>query len=319
MKAMILDSNNDFLWTDVETPTPKKGEVLIQIHAAGVNRADLLQKDGTYPSPEGCPPWCGLEAAGIVEKVGEGCTKLKVGDRVCTLLGGGGYSEYCTVSEGMCMKLPEKMTFEEGACIPEAYATAYLNLKYEGALKEGETVLIHAGASGVGIAATQIAKLMGARVVVTVRSDEKAQAIKNLGADRIVNSKKENLDEVFEQEKVNMVLDCVAGADLGRHFAMLERFGRWVMIATLAGTETTIDLRALLGKRLKLIGSTLRSRTVAEKNEIMAELEEKILPRITEGTFKPLIYARFPLENADKAQEVLRANKNVGKVILNVR
>ena len=131
MKAMILDSNNDFLWTDVETPTPKKGEVLIQIHAAGVNRADLLQKDGTYPSPEGCPPWCGLEAAGIVEKVGEGCTKLKVGDRVCTLLGGGGYSEYCTVSEGMCMKLPEKMTFEEGACIPEAYAAAYLNLKYE--------------------------------------------------------------------------------------------------------------------------------------------------------------------------------------------
>ena len=152
---------------------------------------------------------------------------------------------------------------------------------------------------------------MGARVVVTVRSDEKAQAIKDLGADRIVNSKKENLDEVFEQEKVNMVLDCVAGADLGRHFAMLERFGRWVMIATLAGTETTIDLRALLGKRLKLIGSTLRSRTVAEKNEI--------IPRITEGTFKPLIYARFPLENADKAQEVLRANKNVGKVILNVR
>ena len=162
MKAMILDASNDFLWTDVEKPTPSSKEVLIKVHNAGVNRADLLQKDGTYPSPEGCPPWCGLEVSGEVEKVGADCTRLKVGDRVCALLGGGGYSEYAAVSEGMCMKLPDGMTFEQGACIPEAYATAYLNLVHEADLKKGETIVIFAGASGVGIAATQIAKLMGA-------------------------------------------------------------------------------------------------------------------------------------------------------------
>ncbi len=316
MKAMILDASNDFLWTDVEKPTPSSKEVLIKVHNAGVNRADLLQKDGTYPSPEGCPPWCGLEVSGEVEKVGADCTRLKVGDRVCALLGGGGYSEYAAVSEGMCMKLPDGMTFEQGACIPEAYATAYLNLVHEADLKKGETIVIFAGASGVGIAATQIAKLMGARVVVTVRSDAKAEAIKNIGADRIVNTKKEDLGKVFEEESVNVVLDCVAGADLGKHFAQMARLGRWVMIATLAGVETTINLRALLGKRLKLIGSTLRSRTVDEKNAVMAELEKKVLPSIADGTVKPLVYARFPLENADKAQEVLRRNENVGKVIL---
>lgn len=318
MYAMILDENNDFLWAEVEKPTPKSGEVLIKVKTAGINRADLLQKDGTYPSPEGCPPWCGLEVSGVVEALGENCSKLAVGDRVCSLLGGGGYSEYVTVSEGMCMKLPEKMSFDEGACIPEAYATAYLNLVHEANLKSGETILIHAGASGVGIVATQIAKLLGARVVVTVRSDDKAEKIKNLGADRIVNSKKEDLDKVFEEEKINVVLDCVAGADLGKHFAQMERFGRWIMIATLAGVETTINLRALLGKRLKLIGSTLRSRTVEEKNAVMGELEEKILPHIAEGKFKPLIYAEFPLKDAPLAQEVLRRNENVGKVILKV-
>ena len=318
MKAMILDKNSDFLWTDVEKPTPQAKEVLIKVHNAGVNRADLLQKDGTYPSPEGCPPWCGLEVAGEIEAVGSECTRLKVGDRVCALLGGGGYSEYAAVSEGMCMKLPEGMSYEQGACIPEAYATAYLNLEHEAKLQKGETILIFAGASGVGIAATQIAKIMGARVVVTVRSDDKAEAIREVGADRIVNTKKEDLDKVFEEENVNVVLDCVAGADLGKHFAQMARLGRWIMIATLAGVETTINLRALLGKRLKLIGSTLRSRTVDEKNAVMAELEKKVLPSIADGTVKPLVYARFPLENADKAQEVLRRNEIVGKVILEV-
>ncbi len=319
MRAVLIEPDKSLKLSEVPDPVVGEEDILIRVCAAGVNRADLLQREGTYPSPAGCPEWMGLEVSGVIEKMGKVAAKksgFTIGDEVCALMGGGGYAEYVCVKYDMALPLPKGFDFIHGACIPEVYCTAYLNLVHEAGLQKGETLLVFAGASGVGIAATQIAKAMGAKVIATVRSDEKAEAIRRFGADIIVNTNKESIDEVFEKNPVNVVLDCVGGEQLGRCFTKMARRGRWIMIATLGGKQASIDLGALLSGGFCLKGSTLRSRTPEFKAQILKEVCEKLYPYFENGAVLPDVYATFPFEKVEEAQSVLYANKNIGKVIL---
>ena len=287
MKAMLIDKDKNMVWSDVEKPAPGDDEILIKIYAAALNRADLLQRNGTYPSPKGWPEWMGLEVSGVIEDMGSTAKKesgRKIGDKVCALLGGGGYAEYVCAPYGMVMKIPENLSFEEAASLPEAYATCYLNLFYEGHLKEGQTAFIPAGASGLASVAIPMAKAFGARVITSVLSDEIADKIKNLGADIIINSSKQSVSEVLKIEKknghpVNMAMDCLCGKELGESLPHMADGGYWVIISTLAGTETNIKLRPILTKGLHIVGSMLRKRSSDEKSQLLQELDRKALAK----------------------------------------
>ncbi|MBO5958943.1 MAG: NAD(P)H-quinone oxidoreductase [Lentisphaeria bacterium] len=316
MKAMILDDKLNFLWTDVPDPLRKPDEVLIRVKAAAVNRADLMQKDGKYASPPDWPQWCGLEAAGEVVEAPEN-SGFKPGDAVCALLGGGGYSELVTVPAGMVIPVPEGLSFVEAATLPEVWCTVYLNLMFEaGGIKEGDVFYIQAAASGVGLAAIQLAKLYGAKVIATVGTDEKADFVRNLGADIVVNYKKDDILPVLTENPPDIALDCIAGAKMGECFKQMKFSGRWIMIASMAGGATAIDLETVWRKRLKLIGSTLRSRTSEEKSRIMAALKNELSPLFSERKLISNIHAVFPIQDVEAAHAVLRRSENVGKVVL---
>lgn len=319
MHAMLTDSSRNLVWTEVPDPVLREDEVLVRVAAAGVNRADLLQRDGLYPSPEGWPEWMGLEIAGVVERLGAEAARhspFRVGDPVCALLGGGGYAEYAAVPYDLLLPVPRGFTLEEAAAVPEVYATAYLNLFLEGHLQRGETLLVHAAASGVGIAALQLGKAAGAQVLATVRSDEKACALRDHGADVILNSRREDVRDLFDAYAVDVVLDPVGGPLLGECFANLAPFGRWIVIATLGGDRSEIDLRALYVKRLRLLGSTLRSRTRKEKAALLRLLVETVFPHFERRDFGPVLYQALPLAEAEAAHRILERNENVGKVVL---
>ena len=326
MKAMLVDKNQRLILSEVEKPAPKQDEILIKVCAAALNRADLLQKKGSYPSPQGWPEWPGLEVSGIIEDMGENAKSksgMKTGDKVCALLGGGGYAEYVCAPSGMVMRMPQNLSFEEAASLPEAYATCYLNLFHEGHLKQGQTVFIPAGASGLASVAIPMAKAVGAKVITSVLSNEKAQKIKNLGADIIINSAKQNVSEILEElEKlgtpVNVAMDCLCGSELGECLPYMAQGGYWVIISTLAGAETNIKLRPVLTKGLHIVGSMLRKRSSEEKAALLAEMSEKFWPKLESGEIKPSVYKVLPLENANEAQEILENNENVGKVVLRV-
>ena len=315
MKAVLIDSEHRLNWSEVPDPVWKPGFVVIQVKAAGVNRADLLQAAGKYPPPPGWPDWPGLECSGIVVKASPD-SRWKVGDKVCALLGGGGYAEKVLVPEGMVLPLPEGCSFTEAACLPEVYTTAMLNLVFLGGLKKGETVFVQAGASGLGIAAIQIAGLVGAKVVTTVGSPEKAEAAKKIGADVVINRRTENVEAVLMQNPLDVALDCAGGALLGKCLNAMNPGGRWILVATLGGETTEVPLRVLLKKHLKLIGSTLRSRSDAEKSEILRQLVELVWPKVAEGKIRPLIDRIFPMEKAAEAHQILAQQKNIGKVVL---
>lgn len=319
MRSIQIGRNRALFVQQTANPVMKEDELLIRVHAAGVNRADLLQREGTYPSPQGCPPWMGLEISGTVEKMGEKAKEksaFHVGDRVCALLGGGGYAEYAAVKWDMVLPLPSNFDFVQGACIPEAYSTAYLNLVHEASLQKGETLLVFAAASGVGIAATQVAKAMGATVIAAVRSEEKAKQIQKIGADRIVNTSQVKIEDLMSTCPVDVVLDCVGGEQLGRCFTRMARGGRWILIATLGGKNASIDLGALLSGGFCLKGSTLRSRTPAFKASVLARVRECLYLYFESGEIQPIVYRTFPFEKAEEAHEVLYANRNIGKVVL---
>lgn len=318
MYAMLVDENRSMHWTEVADPVPKEGEILLEIHAAALNRADLLQRAGKYPPPPGWPEWMGLEAAGIVLSAPAG-SRWKAGDKVCALLGGGGYAEKIAVPEEMVMPIPAGCTMEEAASLPETFATAYLNLVMEAGLAAGETVFIQAGASGLGIAAIQTAKAFGARVVTTVSSTEKAEAVRALGADIVVNRKTDDLGKVLDETPVDVVLDCVGGPGLGKHLEKLAPGGRWILVSTLGGEHTEIALRPILKRGLRLIGSTLRSRPTAMKGRILSALTERIWPEIEAGRIRPVICRTFPVRAAEEAHAVLERGENIGKVVLTVR
>lgn len=324
MKAMLIDDNKKLVWSEVPDPVIKDDEVLVEIHAAALNRADLLQRQGKYPSPAGCPEWMGLEVAGVIVKKGPAVTNWQVGDRVCALLGGGGYAEYVAVKYDMLMPIPKGLTMEEAAAIPEAYATSYLNLFIEGHLEAGQTAFIPAGASGLASVAIPMAKAFGARVITSVLSDEIAEKIKPLGADVIINSTKENTDEILRAEEergtpVNVSMDCLSGEMLGKSLPYMARGGYWVVISTLAGVETSVLLRPLLTKGLHLVGSMLRNRTPEFKAYILSQLVEKVFPKIECGEIKPSIYKVLPMAQAEEAHAILERSENVGKVVLRVK
>ena len=323
MKAILVDGNKNLVWSEVADPVIRPDEVLVRICAAALNRADLLQRQGKYPSPAGCPEWMGLEIAGVIEAVGAEVTAWQVGDRVCALLGGGGYAEYVAVKQDMLMPVPKGLSLVEAAALPEAYATSYLNLFIEGHLKAGQTAFIPAGASGLASVAIPMAKAFGARVITSVLSDEIAEKIKPLGADVIINSTTQCVEEVLKAEEengtpVSVSMDCLSGETLGKSLPYMARGGYWVVISTLAGTETTVPLRPLLTKGLHLVGSMLRNRTPAFKAYILSELVKNVWPKIESGAIKPSIYRVLPITEAEAAHGILERCENVGKVVLQV-
>lgn len=323
MKAMLTDENRRFVWSDVPDPVVKARDVLVKIEAAALNRADLLQREGKYPSPPGCPPWMGLEIAGEVVKTGKSVSKWQAGDKVCALLGGGGYAEYASVAENMLMPVPKGLTMEQAAALPEAFATSYLNLFMEGHLKEGQTVYIPAGASGLASAAIPLAKSFGAMVITSVLSDEIAEKIAPLGADVVINSSRKNpadcLREYAESgHPVNVAMDCLSGASLGECLPYMAPGGYWVVISTLAGTTTEIPLRALLTKGLHITGSMLRKRTPAFKATVLERLVRYVWPKIEAGEIRPAVYKVLPMSEVEKAHALLEKGENIGKVVLKI-
>lgn len=326
MKAMLVDENKNLVWSEVADPQIKADEVLVKIYAAALNRADLLQRQGKYPSPAGCPEWMGLEIAGEIIEIGSEVainSDWKIGDRVCALLGGGGYAQYVAVKYDMLMPIPKGLSMVEAAALPEAYATSYLNLFIEGHLEAGQTAFIPAGASGLASVAIPMAKAFGARVITSVLSDEIAEKIKPLGADIIINSTTQDVAGILEQEEkggypVNVSMDCLCGETLGKSLPFMARGGYWIVISTLAGIETKVLLRPLLTKGLHLVGSMLRNRTPRFKAYILSELVKNVWPKIESGEIKPFIYKVFPIEQAEDAHGILERGENVGKVVLTV-
>lgn len=321
MKAMLVDENKNLVWSEVPYPQMGDDEVIVKIYAAALNRADLLQRQGKYPSPAGCPPWMGLEISGEIIELGKNVTNYKLGDKVCALLGGGGYAEYVSVKYDMLMPIPKGLSMVEAAALPEAYATSYLNLFIEGHLEAGKTAFIPAGASGLASVAIPMAKAFGARVITSVLSDEIREKIKPLGADVIINSTTESVEEVLKAEEecgtpVFVSMDCLSGETLGKSLPYMARGGYWIVISTLAGIETTVQLRPLLTKGLHLVGSMLRNRTPEFKAYILSELVKNVWPKIEDGTIKPSIYKVLSMEKAIEAHAILERGENIGKVVL---
>ena len=326
MKAILVNDDKSLRWDNVPDPIIKEDEILVKIEAAALNRADLMQREGDYPPPAGCPEWMGLEIAGTIVEVGKAaaeCSDWKIGDKACALLGGGGYAEYVSVKYDMLMPVPGNCSMVEAAAIPEAFATAYLNLFIEGKIKEGNTLLMNAGASGLASVIIPMAKAFGVRVITTVLTDEIAQKITHLGADRIVVTTKEDISLVLKEEleaghSVDVAIDCLGGEIMGKCIHYLTHGARWIMIAALAGTKTEIDLKNIYVRNVRIIGSTLRSRTPAVKAEILAGIVRDVYPKIEAGLVKPTIHSVLPIQEAEAAHDILYRGKNVGKVVLTV-
>lgn len=324
MKAILVNEDKSLRWDTVPDPILAEDEVLVKVEAAALNRADLMQREGDYPPPIGCPEWMGLEVAGEIVEMSEGAKAkgaYKLGDKVCALLGGGGYAEMVAVKYDMCMPVPKGCSTVEAAAIPEAFATAYLKLFVEGRAKAGDTLLMQAGASGLASVVIPMAKAFGLRVITSVITDP--EAIAHLGADLVVDTRKESLPEVLKREEeagraVDIAIDCLGGQNLGDCLPYVKYGCRWIVIAALAGSETTIDLKNIYKKNIRIIGSTLRSRTPEMKAEILASLVKEVYPKIEAGLVKPTIHAVLPITEAEAAQDILYKGQNVGKVVLTV-
>lgn len=326
MKAILINDDKSLRWDDVPNPILGDEDCLIKIEAAALNRADLMQREGDYPPPAGCPEWMGLEIAGTIVEIADGAKKKsnwKIGDKVCALLGGGGYAEYANVKYDMLMPVPKNCSMVEAAAIPEAFATAYLNLFIEGNIKAGDTLLMNAGASGLASVIIPMAKAFGIRVITTVLTQEIANSIKHLNADRVVVTTKEDIVEVLKEElenghPVDVAIDCLGGEIMGKCIHFLKHGARWIMIAALAGTNTEIDLKNIYVRNVRIIGSTLRSRTPEVKAQILAELVENVWPKVESGEVKPTIYKVLPITDAEAAHDILYKGQNIGKVVLTV-
>ena len=326
MKAILVNDDKSLRWDNVPDPIMGIDEVLVKIEAAALNRADLMQREGDYPPPAGCPEWMGLEIAGEIVAIGEEAKQkstYKVGDKVCALLGGGGYAEYVNVKYDMLMPVPKGCSITEAAAIPEAFATAYLNLFIEGGIKEGNTLLMNAGASGLASVIIPMAKSFGIRVITTVLTREIANNILHLGADRVVVTTEEDISEVLKEEfenghSVDVAIDCLGGEIMGRCLHYLTHGARWIMIASLAGRITEIDLKNIYVRNVRIIGSTLRSRTPEMKAQILRGIVRDVYPKIESGEVKPTIYKMLPIREAEAAHDILYRGENIGKVVLTI-
>ena len=325
MKAILVNEDRSLRWDEVPNPVLKEDEVLIKVEYAALNRADLMQREGDYPPPEGCPEWMGLEVSGEIVEMTEGAkakSNYKIGDKVCALLGGGGYAEFVSVRYDMCMPVPKNCTMAEAAAIPEAFATAYLKLFIEGHAKAGDTLLMQAGASGLASVIIPMAKAFGLRVITTVISDPKN--IQHLGADLVVDTREQNLPEILKKEEkegraVDIAIDCLGGQNLGDCLPYVKYGCRWIVIAALAGANTTIDLKTIYKKNIRIIGSTLRSRTPEMKAEILSKLVDEVWEKVADGEIKPTVYKELPITEAEEAHDILYRGENIGKVVLKVQ
>ena len=313
MRAILVEDDHSLRLGEVPSPTRGPNDLRIHVRATSVNRADLLQRAGRYPPPPGASEILGLECAGVVSEVGANVRGWAVGDRAMALLAGGGYAEEVVVDAGSAMHVPDSLSDEEAAAVPEVFLTAFLNLFLLARLQEGESVLIHGGGSGVGTAATTLAKLAGARVLVTAGSAAKCEQCLAHGADVAINYREE--DFVERARGVNVILDHIGARYLPRDLEALATDGRIVIIGSMGGERMAeIDVVKLLGKRAQVIGSTLRSRSVADKAAIVAAFVERFLPRV-----RPVVHAVLPLERAEEAHALMESSEHFGKIVLGVR
>ena len=301
-------------------PRPQNDEVLIRVAAAGVNRPDVMQRKGAYPPPPGAPETPGLEIAGRIVAKGPAATRFAVGDEVAALVPGGGYAEFCLVAEPNAMAIPAGLTVIEAGAVPETFMTVWTNVFDRAALKEGETLLVHGGSSGIGTTAIMLATALRSRVFATAGSDEKCRACEKLGADIAINYRTDDFvartAEATGGRGVDVILDMVGGDYVPRNIAAAARGGRIVSIATQRGAKAEVDILAIMVKRLTLTGSTLRPRSVAEKAEICRSLEREVWPLITAGLVKPQIFKTFPLAAAAEAHALMESGAHIGKLVL---
>jgi putative PIG3 family NAD(P)H quinone oxidoreductase len=324
MRAVAIDRPgpaNVLQLVDVPVPEPRDGEVLVRVAAAGVNRPDVLQRQGKYPLPPDADPLPGLEIAGHVVAAGSDAGHIAVGDRVMALAHGGGYAEYCRVPASHCLPVPSTLSLTEAAAIPETYFTVWYNVFRRAALKAGETLLVHGGSSGIGTTAIQLAVARGSRVITTAGSDEKCRFCESLGAEAI-NYRRDDwpasVVQRTDERGVDVVLDMVAGSYLQKNIDVLARDGRYAIIAFLQGPVAELNLRRIVTHRLTVTGSTLRPQSVAEKAGIAAELAAEVLPLLESGAIRPIVYKIFPLADVRDAHLLMESSAHMGKLVLDM-
>ena len=325
MKAIIITQPGPpevLQIADRPTPSIAANEVLVKVMAAGVNRPDVAQRKGNYPPPEGAPKDIpGLEIAGVITETGPNVQRWKVGDKVCALVIGGGYAEFCKVPQGQCLPVPENLSFAEAASLPETFFTVWSNVFDRAKLQPGESLLVHGGSSGIGAAAIQMATALGSTVYVTAGSEEKCTFCEQLGAVKAINYKTENFSEAIWQltngKGVNVILDMVGGDYTTPNINCLANDGRLVLINSMKGKDVQVDLSAVMRKRLNITGSMLRPRDTEFKSAIAKSLEKHIWPLLASGKIKPVVYKAFPASEASKAHELMESSEHMGKIILN--
>ena len=302
-------------------PTPGEGKVLIEVVAAGINRPDIFQRSGNYPPPPGESEIPGMEVSGRIAAVGPGVSGLKEGDEVCALLGSGGYAEYAVADAPLCLPVPKALSVQDACGIPENYLTVYDNVFLRGHLVKGERFLVHGGSSGIGSTAIQLAHAFGAEVFTTAGSEAKLAFCRSLGADHAIDYKTQDfvkeIKALTDKKGVNVILDMVGGSYMSKNISIMATEGRLVQIAFLGGSVSDkVDFMAMMLRRLVLTGSTLRSRSLALKSDIVEGLRDKVLPLLDDGTVKPIIHATFPLEQARQAHELMESSSHLGKILL---
>jgi NADPH:quinone reductase len=309
----------------VERPVPvlTSSEVLIEVAAAGVNRPDILQRQGAYAPPPGVSDLPGLEVAGTIVEVGDGVARWRIGDRVCALVAGGGYAEYCTAPTSQCLPVPSNLDLVASAAIPETFFTVWTNVFDRGRLSKGQSLLVHGGSSGIGTTAIQLGRAFGARVFATAGSEKKCRACEELGAERAINYRTEDfaplIKEATNGRGVDLVLDMVGGSYFPRNLDVLATEGRLVQIGLVQGNAVELDLRPIMFKRLTVTGSTLRPRSPEEKGLIANALLSNVWPVIEQGTVRPVVYATLPLAEAADAHRLMESSEHIGKIVLRVR
>ncbi|GAB3461642.1 NAD(P)H-quinone oxidoreductase [Kineococcus endophyticus] len=319
MRAVIVDPPGSLRLTELPDPVAGPGEVVVRVAAAGVNRADVMQRQGKYPSPPGAPEHPGLEVSGWIAELGPGVSGWQVGEPVCALLAGGGYGEEVAVPVGQVLPVPQGVSVEDAAALPEVTCTVWSNVFTLAGLRPGELLLVHGGSSGIGTMAVQLAHQVGARVAVTAGSDDKLARCAELGADVLVNYRTEDFVErvrAVEPAGADVVLDVVGAPYLARNLDVLATGGRVVVIATQGGTQAEVDLGLLMRKRISLHGTTLRARPAEEKAAVVASVRDHVWPLVVDGGVRPVVFDRFPLAEAARAHEVLEGSSHVGKLLL---
>ena len=321
MHAIAVQSER-LVPTTRPVPKPQAGQALIKVMAAGINRPDLMQRKGLYPPQPGASDIPGLEIAGIVTELGDNTGNLKIGDKVCALVTGGGYAEYCLASAPLCLPIPDNLSYVEAAAIPETFFTVWSNVFDRGQLQKGETLLVHGGTSGIGTTAIQLAKAFDANMFVTAGSAAKCQFCLRLGADAAINYKEQDfvaeIAKLTDNKGVNLILDMIGGDYFPRNLQCLAIEGRLVQIAVQQSPLSDINLWTIMQKRLTITGSTLRARDDAFKADIANKLLAKVWPLLISGQVKPIIYSTFPLVDAMKAHELMESSQHIGKIILTV-